>query len=78
MMLLKIKNLKFMLKIKNTITILLLVFVGNISAQEAAIEVVNDAIPDTTMVSMTTDSLKSFKRIKLDGVAAVVGDYLIL
>lgn len=67
-----------MLKSKNVITILLLLFVATINAQEAEVEVVEDAIADTAMVSVVTDSVKPFKKIKLDGVAAVVGDYLIL
>ena len=76
MMQLKTKNLKSMNKIKNTI-ILLLLFVGVVKAQETEMPL-EQADVDLKDVSMASDSTNSFKRIKLDGVAAVVGEYLIL
>ena len=63
-------------KIKNTI-ILLLLFVGVVKAQETEVPL-EQADVDLKDVSMASDSTNSFKRIKLDGVAAVVGEYLIL
>ena len=67
-----------MLKIKNTITLLVVLFVGILNAQEEVIETPVEEVSDVAVVAVAADSLKSFKKIKLDGVAAVVGDYLIL
>ncbi|MGB5360695.1 MAG: peptidylprolyl isomerase, partial [Eudoraea sp.] len=49
---------------------------------------VNDSIPDTQLeppetvvvadIEVKKDTVNTFKRIKLDGISAVVGDYLIL
>ncbi|MFI8602949.1 peptidylprolyl isomerase [Cellulophaga baltica] len=67
-----------MLKIKNTITLLVVLFVGILNAQEEVIETPVEEVSDVAVVAMAADSVKPFKKIKLDGVAAVVGDYLIL
>lgn len=78
MMQLKTKNLKSMNKVKSTITILLLVLtIGFASAQETMVE---ETATDSTQVevAMVSDSVNTFEKIKIDGVASVVGDYLIL
>lgn len=83
MKLLKKKNLKFMNKvIKTSFTLSILLLTGIVGAQET------ENLPDTQVEpqeviveeSMITknDSVNNFKRIKLDGIAAVVGDYVIL
>tara|TARA_R110002020_G_scaffold8407_2_gene33791 strand:- start:7821 stop:9305 length:1485 start_codon:yes stop_codon:yes gene_type:complete len=83
MKLLKKKNLKFMNKvIKTGFSLSILLLTGIMSAQES------ENLPDTqvepqeviveeSMISKN-DSVNNFKRIKLDGIAAVVGDYVIL
>jgi len=64
-------------KIKYVITLCLILLsfgVGN--AQEEQVSEKNET--KATDVSMLTDSVNTFKRVKIDGVAAVVGEYLIL
>jgi len=80
---LKKKNLKFMNKvIKTSFSLSILLLTGILSAQES------EKLPDTqvepqeviieeSMVAKN-DSVNNFERIKLDGIAAVVGDYVIL
>ena len=63
---------------------LLCFFIVFVSAQAQ----VNDSIPDTQIeppetdvvadIEVKKDTVNNFKRIKLDGISAVVGDYLIL
>ncbi len=67
-----------MLKIKNTLTILLVLIFGAVQAQDTIEAATAEPINDVAQVSQASDSIKPFKKIKLDGVAAVVGDYLIL
>ncbi|QWX84479.1 peptidylprolyl isomerase [Cellulophaga sp. HaHaR_3_176] len=66
-------------KVKNTITILTsLLTIGFASAQDT---MVDETVVDTSQVAdvaMVPDSINTFKKIKIDGVAAVVGEYLIL
>lgn len=65
-------------KIKYTITSLLILgFFAVVTAQEEQVAEAQETI-ETTDVSMVKDTIVNFKRIKIDGVAAVVGDYLIL
>lgn len=67
-----------MLKIKNALTILLVLIFGAVQAQDTIEAAAAEPINDVAQVSQASDSIKPFKKIKLDGVAAVVGDYLIL
>ena len=56
-----------------------LMFITGVNAQdtnETAVDSVVDAAMDA--VGISKDSVKPFKRIKLDGVSAVVGDYVLL
>jgi len=72
-MLLKTNNLKFINNLKSTLAICTLLLVGNvISAQEIINEEV--AKPETTK----KDSINTQNAKKVDGVAAVVGEYIIL
>lgn len=65
-------------KIKYTITSLLILgFFAVVTAQEEQVAEAQETI-GTADVSMIKDTIVNFKRIKIDGVAAVVGDYLIL
>ncbi|MDP5231113.1 MAG: peptidylprolyl isomerase [Cellulophaga sp.] len=65
-------------KIKYTITSLLILgFFAVVTAQEEQVAEAQETI-GTADVSMVKDTIVNFKRIKIDGVAAVVGDYLIL
>lgn len=70
---LKINNLKFTNNLKH-IFILLIGFLGlhTISAQE----IINDEVAPVAVVKK--DSIKSLNAKKVDGVAAVVGDYILL
>ncbi len=80
---LRTKILKYMLRMKNNI-VFAYFLIGSVvvSAQ------VNDSIPDTQIeapemlveadTNIRKDTVKTFKRVKLDGIAAVVGDYVIL
>ncbi len=67
---LKINNLKFIINLKHLIALSLIFFVANgIIAQE---------IIEDTPQEKETDSVQPFSVKKIDGVAAVVGDYIIL
>lgn len=59
-------NLRFMTKKIKALSIALLAIVGMVQAQEAE------------LAMATTDTTSSSKRVKLDGIAAVIGDYVIL
>ncbi|WP_282054251.1 peptidylprolyl isomerase [Maribacter luteus] len=83
MKLLKKKNLKSMYKTTKITLLLFVLFIsGNTIAQ------VPDEIPDTQIEpplpelqadkGVVKDSTSKFKKVKLDGIAAVVGDYVIL
>lgn len=80
MKLLKIKNLKFTIKHTRFISAALLFMCSltlmaqdNLAVQDSQVE------PPQSMDSLTQSEVKqAFKRIKLDGIAAVVGDYVIL
>lgn len=73
---LKIKNLKYTINVKLTVLLLVALNVSQLSAQEV---VENDSVVEieTTEVKQI-DTIKAFKPIKIDGVAAVVGDYIVL
>ncbi|TDS17059.1 periplasmic chaperone for outer membrane proteins SurA [Maribacter caenipelagi] len=78
----RIMNLKFS-KTKNSIYIVAaLLFSGIATAQDSIpSESANEAEPMETIAEaapVKKDSSINFKRIKLDGIAAVVGDYVIL
>jgi len=79
MMQLKTKNLKCMNKFNQTITLFVLLFtVVCVKAQETGMV---ESVADSTSVedaSEVTEPIQDFQKIKIDGVAAVVGDYLIL
>ena len=69
---LKINNSKFIIKLKTvlfTLTIL-------ISIPASAQEVIQNKPEDS--ITQVLDSVNSFKPIKIDGVAAVIGDYIVL
>src|SRR6056300_1558251 len=80
MKLLKIKNLKFTIKHPRFISAALLFMCSmtlmaqdNLAVQDSQVE------PPQSMDSLAQSEVKqAFKRIKLDGIAAVVGDYVIL
>tara|TARA_R110000868_G_scaffold98706_2_gene271766 strand:+ start:54280 stop:55722 length:1443 start_codon:yes stop_codon:yes gene_type:complete len=69
-------------KIKNKIIVLLVLLSFGITrgqeTEEPSQEVEEQTSVEVNDVSMALDTTNTFKRIKLDGVAAVVGDYLIL
>ncbi|MEZ4856587.1 MAG: peptidylprolyl isomerase [Gelidibacter sp.] len=67
---LKTINLKFTTNIKLTLTLLTLFSFTVAHAQE----IIEDKVPESKVI----DSTASNQRIKVDGVAAVVGDYIIL
>ncbi|TQD38630.1 peptidylprolyl isomerase [Haloflavibacter putidus] len=70
------RDLKFITKLLCSLP--LLVFALNLNAQDLkdSTLVVTEKVPETAIAKI--DSTKAFKRFKADGVAAVVGDYLIL
>lgn len=82
MKLLKTTNLRCMQKMNKIVLVFFLGLMGSVTAQQT------DSIPDTrnepqeltaeleTMAK--SDSTKNFKRVKLDGISAVIGDYVIL
>ncbi|WP_452224319.1 peptidylprolyl isomerase [Lacinutrix chionoecetis] len=68
---LKINNLKFIINLKHLIAVCLTLFVVNgILAQEI--------IDETPKAEAAKDSLKPLINVKVDGVSAVVGEYIIL
>jgi peptidyl-prolyl cis-trans isomerase SurA len=68
---LKINNLKFTINLKHIIAICFTLFVANgILAQEI--------IDETPKTETVVDSVKPIINLKVDGVSAVVGDYIIL
>ncbi len=85
MKLLKKKNLKFMFQ-KNKLVLLLVlcVFSYTINAQETPQEIPDtqvepqELIVEETKIVEEKDSVSNFKKVKLDGISAVVGDYVIL
>ncbi|TBN18603.1 peptidylprolyl isomerase [Hyunsoonleella pacifica] len=68
---LRIKNLKYIISI-----LTLLMFVGVIKAQE----IIEDepTVVEEEEKKIVTDSTSVFKPVKVDGVAGVVGDYIVL
>ncbi|APQ18341.1 peptidylprolyl isomerase [Maribacter hydrothermalis] len=78
---LKIKNLKFS-KIKNSLFIgTIALFSGVSTAQDSIVNQESEVEPMEAVAEVTSvkkDSSINFKRVKLDGIAAVVGDYVIL
>lgn len=69
---LKINNLKFTINLKKLLVFTIaLLFVNVIIAQEIIEDEVKEAVK-------TIDTVDTFKAKKVDGVAAVVGDYIIL
>jgi len=83
-MLLKTNNLRFTINLKYILALsIILTTIHNSTAQE----VIEDEVDKTIETSISNnleatnslpDSVNSFKPIKVDGVAAVVGDYIIL
>ena len=78
----RIKNLKFS-KVTNSIYIgSVILFSGVVSAQDSIPAVTDSQVEPIEAVAEATvskkDSSINFKKIKLDGIAAVVGDYVIL
>tara|TARA_R110001583_G_scaffold6195_1_gene32119 strand:- start:25676 stop:27157 length:1482 start_codon:yes stop_codon:yes gene_type:complete len=78
----RIKNLKFS-KVKNSIYIgSVLLFSSVVTAQDSIPTVPDNQVEPMEAVAEAAvskrDSSINFKRIKLDGIAAVVGDYVIL
>lgn len=69
---LKINNLKFTIKAITT-TLLLCVFTSHIAVAQ---EIIQDEVVDDSKKKM--DSTQTSARKKVDGVAAVVGDYVVL
>ncbi|RLJ64248.1 periplasmic chaperone for outer membrane proteins SurA [Lacinutrix venerupis] len=68
---LKINNLKFTINLKHIIAVCLTLFVANgILAQEI--------IDETPVIEKKVDTIKPTTNIKVDGVSAVVGEYIIL
>ena len=70
------------LRIKNSFYIgTLVLFSGVVTAQDSIVTQESDMEPLDAVAEVTTkkrDSSINFKRVKLDGIAAVVGDYVIL
>lgn len=81
---LKINNLKFTINLKHIITLFItFIAVNVISAQEIIEDKVTDTIkPEETVKALVDgvakDSTSTFVSKKVDGVAAVVGDFIIL
>lgn len=78
----RIKNLKFS-KVKNSIYIgSFMLFSSAVIAQDTMPNVPDNQVEPMEAVAEVTsakkDSSHNFKRVKLDGIAAVVGDYVIL
>ncbi len=84
MKLLKKKNLKFMFKMNKLVLLLVLcVFSYTAKAQETTQEIPDTQIepqePSIEETKLTeVDSVENFEKVKLDGISAVVGDYVIL
>src|SRR5690554_5297776 len=83
MKVLRKKNLKYMDRINRTgLSLLFLLFMGLVSAQETE-KLPDTQIEPTAMVAtestiIKSDTINNFAKIKIDGIAAVVGDYVIL
>jgi len=80
---LKKTNLKFMYKkIKIIASLVMLSVCGYVTAQTDSIQLPDTNVepPDVTAenTNIKKDSTTAFKKIKLDGIAAVIGDYVIL
>jgi len=72
---LKINNLKFIINLKHIVTLSLALFLINvISAQE----IIEDEKVAAPTAEAKVDSTEAFKPRKVDGIAAVVGDFIIL
>ena len=72
-MLLKINNLKFINNLKSVLVIGTFLFLGNLIPAQ---EILNDQATKTAPAKK--DSIPNQNAKKVDGVAAVVGDYIIL
>jgi len=68
---LKINNLKFTINLKHIITICLTLLVANTTLAQ-------EIIDESPKAKKVEDSIKPSTNIKVDGVAAVVGDYIVL
>ncbi len=91
-MLLKINNLKFTINLKNLLLLSISLLVVNVMSAQEVIQEAKDVKTDTLSVvndkpvdslsavvnAKIVDSVRTFKAIKVDGVAAVVGDYIVL
>jgi len=77
-------NLRSTQKIRNSITILLVCFLNVLLfSQESILTIPDNQVEPPAGVTTSTilkkkDTTPKFKRVKLDGIAAVVGDYVIL
>lgn len=69
---LKTNNLNYLTKGKNFLTLIITLSVSMLSAQEIIEE--EESVKDT----ITKEVVDTSKRFKIDGVAAVVGDYVVL
>ena len=83
MKLLKKKNLKSMHRVNKLIYFLFAICVSVMAVAQETSEIPDTQIEPTGSVleadaAIQKDSTKKFKRIKLDGISAVVGDYVIL
>lgn len=75
-------NLRF-IRVKNSAVLLFLTFFGTlwVGAQQSDIEETEsdgEAILQESTAVVERDTTRNFEKIKLDGIAAVVGDYVIL
>ena len=84
-MLLKTNNLKFTINLKHLLLVsVLLLFTKISTAQEIIEEEIDEAMTPTEVIedaleeAQTTNDSVTFTPLKVDGVAAVVGDYIIL
>jgi len=69
---LKTNNLNYLTKGKNFLILLVLLSVSMVSAQEIILE------EESTRDTIAKEVIDTSKRFKIDGVAAVVGDYVVL
>ncbi len=74
----KKNDLRFMRKINYVIGLFSLLFIQVVTAQDEVSENVTDEVKSTLIKKTIKDTTRTTTRIKVDGVAAVVGDYLIL
>jgi len=76
-------NLKYMKKMNNCkVAIMAMVFSGTLAAQEESVTTETDSTKNEELMQASktsaSDTVNNFKKLKLDGISAVVGDYVIL